>query len=103
MRSIAHLARLGIAGLIMVGAASLAARLDVGSGFPFVSARALGAQPQATARPSVDWPMHNLDLRNSRFAALEDINTANASQLMLKWSFDLPREQTIGQVTPLVV
>ena len=61
------------------------------------------AAAQAATGESVNWPMHNLDLRNSRFAALDDINTANASRLVLKWSFDLPREQTIGQVTPLVV
>jgi hypothetical protein len=41
--------------------------------------------------------MHNIDLRNSRFAPLDDINTPNARRLGLK------REQTIRQVTPLVV
>ena len=29
---------------------------------------------------NVDWPLHNLDLRNSRYAALDEINTSNAAR-----------------------
>src|SRR5215510_1796531 len=39
---------------------------------------------RATTR---DWPVHNFDLRNTRYAAIDEINTSNVSRLALKWSF----------------
>ena len=103
MRLIAWFARLSVAVAVAVGMAAFAAGSLSRDAVLRAASSGQAAPAQAPAGASVDWPMHNLDLRNSRFAALDDINTANASRLVLKWSFDLPREQTIGQVTPLVV
>jgi len=65
-----------------------------------VSARAQNAPASAQ---SVDWPSHNFDSHNTRYAPLTTINTSNAHQLTLKWSFDLPSKTTVGTSTPLVV
>jgi glucose dehydrogenase len=103
MRSIARLARFSIAGIAVAGAAVMGGYPGSGSARLVAALRAQAPPSQTTPGQSADWPMHNLDLRNSRFAPLGDVNSSNVSRLALKWSFDLPREQTIGQVTPLVV
>jgi PQQ-dependent dehydrogenase (methanol/ethanol family) len=103
MRSIVLCARLGFAAAVLVGVVTIADRFDGGTAVVGAIAAAQAVSPPATTGESVNWPMHNLDLRNSRFARLDDINTGNAGRLALKWSFDLPREQSIGQVTPLVI
>ena len=63
------------------------------------------AVPAATqGRPHAgmtDWPLHSLDLSNSRYSKLDEINASNVSQLTLKWSLDAGAN--IGAVTPLVV
>jgi glucose dehydrogenase len=102
MRIMTVLARLGIAAIAAAGTAVVVGHLGRGAAVLVASLRAQAASAQ-TMDKSADWPMHNLDLRNSRFAPLGSINRTNARQLALKWSFELPREQTIGQVTPLVV
>ena len=48
-----------------------------------------------------DWPLHSLDLANSRYSPLDEINASNAGKLTQKWSFDA--EAGLGQATPLVV
>jgi PQQ-dependent dehydrogenase (methanol/ethanol family) len=103
MRLTTLLARLGIviASAAVVGVSG--ARFDMGQPVARAAAPGSAAAAQAVTDDPVNWPMHNLDLRNSRFAALDSINTANVGGLVLKWSFDLPRQQSIGQVTPLVV
>jgi quinohemoprotein ethanol dehydrogenase len=53
-------------------------------------------KPQTT-----DWPLHSLDLSNSRYSPLAEINISNVNQLTLKWSLDA--SANIGAVTPLVV
>ena len=63
----------------------------------------LVAPTQAQSVPSGDWPSHNLDLRNSRFSPLEQINTSNVSQLTRQWSIQATGKDVIRQVTPLVV
>ena len=71
-----------------------------------MSARLVAAgrgQTASTTAQAADWPLHNLDLRNSRFAALTAINSSNAGQLALKWSFDLPPKTVVGSSTPLVI
>jgi glucose dehydrogenase len=64
---------------------------------------AVGAQNRLTTAQAADWPLHNLDLHNSRYAQLTAINASNAGQLTLKWSFDLPSKTVVGSSTPLVV
>ena len=62
------------------------------------------AQGETTSQAGrSDWPLHNLDLRNSRFAPLDEINVSNASQLSVKWSFEVPPGDRIREVTPLVI
>lgn len=64
----------------------------------FASTAVVGAQPGST-----DWPSQNLNLHNSRYSSLEQINTDNVDQLSLRWSFAPGPRDDISQVTPLVV
>ncbi len=50
-----------------------------------------------------DWPLHNLDIRNSRYAPLDEINGSNVARLAVKWSYDAGAVDNIGRNTPLVV
>ena len=59
--------------------------------------------PRPPAIEAGDWPLHNLDLDNSRYATLDQITRSNAGALTLKWSFDLPNKMSLGSATPLVV
>jgi quinohemoprotein ethanol dehydrogenase len=63
--------------------------------------------PQARSAPigtvTFDWPLHNLDLHNSRYAPLDQVNVSNASRLALKWSFETGGNEGIGSITPVVV
>lgn len=64
------------------------------------------AQGGASATRAVatgDWPLHNLDLANSRYSLLDQINTSNADKLALKWSFELPNKASMSSATPVVV
>lgn len=52
---------------------------------------------------STDWTSQNLDLHNSRFSPLAEINTTNVGDLTMRWSFEPGPRDDISQVTPLVV
>ena len=52
---------------------------------------------------SPDWPSQNLNVQNSRYSELSQINTGNVSSLTQKWTFEPGREDEISQVTPLVI
>jgi quinoprotein glucose dehydrogenase len=54
-------------------------------------------------QPSADWPLHNLDLGNSRYAPHDEINPSNVASLALRWKFDMPSKEVIASMTPLVV
>ena len=63
------------------------------------------AQDESTRAPAVaagDWPLHNLDLANSRYSPLDQITRANAGRLALQWTFSLP-EPGDRSSTPVVV
>ncbi len=62
-----------------------------------------GSPPQITQGGQADWPSHNLDLHNRRYAALDEINTSTVGQLTQQWSFQVGAAENISQVTPLVV
>ena len=53
-----------------------------------VVALALGRPSDAQTPPGAganfDWPLHNLDVRNSRYAPLDEINASNAARRWLK-------------------
>ena len=59
--------------------------------------------PQITTGGQMDWPLHNLDIRGSRYADVDEINTSNVSRLAVAWSFEAGAANSITQVTPLVV
>ena len=61
------------------------------------------ALPRLTAGGQADWPMHNLDIRGSRYAELDEINASNAGSVELAWSFTAGAENSITQATPLVI
>ena len=61
------------------------------------------ALPQLTAGGQTNWPMHNLDIRGSRYADLDEINSSNAGSVELAWSFTAGAEHSITQTTPLVI
>ena len=57
---------------------------------------------RGNAATSEAWPSHGLDYAETRFSRLAQINTSNAKDLGLMWSYDL--ESTRGvEATPLVV
>lgn len=61
------------------------------------------AAPTVVQADTTDWPLHNLDVRNTRYASLDQINTSNVASLVLKWSYQLPRREIVRAVTPLVI
>ncbi len=62
-----------------------------------------GAPPAITAGGQTNWPSHNLDLNNSRYSELDQIDTTNVAGLAEQWSFAVPAGTDVSQVTPLVV
>tara|TARA_B100001964_G_scaffold220538_1_gene263701 strand:- start:12870 stop:14666 length:1797 start_codon:yes stop_codon:yes gene_type:complete len=63
-----------------------------------MTATQLGAQSD-----SYDWPSQNLNIRNSRYAELEQINRDNVARLTEQWTYSPGPQDVITQVTPLVV
>ena len=59
--------------------------------------------PQITAAGHADWPLHNLDVKASRYSPLDEIDTTNVGGLGLAWSFAPGAGPGIAQATPLVV
>lgn len=62
-----------------------------------------GAVATAAESTTSDWPSQNLNLHNSRYSTLNQINTGNVDQLTELWSFAPGLTNDISQVTPLVV
>jgi PQQ-dependent dehydrogenase (methanol/ethanol family) len=58
---------------------------------------------QSSQAGNVDWSLHNLDLGNGRYSTLDEINSANAGTLALKWKHDVAASDLVAQVTPLVI
>jgi quinohemoprotein ethanol dehydrogenase len=76
----------------LAGVVALAGAVALGQG-----------KPNADQKASADWPLHNLDLHNTRFSPLNQITAANAGKLTLKWTFETPKSDSTGSITPLVV
>ena len=55
------------------------------------------ALPQIVAGSQTDWPLHNLDIRGTRFADTDEIDTANVNDLALAWSFAAGAANSITQ------
>ncbi len=77
-----------------VGAAGVAAQGTTTRG---------AAPPDITAGGQTNWTSHNLDLANSRYSALDEVDTGNVGRLTELWSVAVPAGVNVGQVTPLVV
>ena len=52
---------------------------------------------------SADWASQNIDLGNTRYAPLDQIDTGNVDRLTMRWSFETGPTDNIAQATPLVV
>jgi alcohol dehydrogenase (cytochrome c) len=61
------------------------------------------AQAPAGSGANFDWPLHNLDARNSRYAPIDEVNRSNVSKLTTRWSFTASGGDNIGRTTPLVI
>lgn len=61
-----------------------------------------GAFIVANAATTRNWPSHGLDYSETRFSRLEQINSDNARDLGLVWSYDLESVRGV-ETTPLVV
>lgn len=60
--------------------------------------RRLAPLPAVDPAASRGWPLHNFDLRNSRYAPLDQINTANVSSLAVRWLYHAAN----GRAAPVV-
>ena len=69
-----------------------------------VLAVATGAVAPVVAQPgSADWSSQNVDLGNSRYAPLDQIDTGNVARLTMRWSFETGPTDNIAQATPVVI
>src|SRR5438105_1367518 len=59
--------------------------------------------PTINSARSSSWSDHNGDIANTRYSPLNQITPANAGKLVLKWSYELSKGQSIGEETPLVI
>ena len=62
-----------------------------------------GELPNITAGGQTNWTSHNLDLDNSRYSELDEVDTRTVAQLAERWSYEVPAGIDVGQVTPLVI
>src|SRR5712671_3583333 len=75
----------------------------LGSGFAALAALALSVSEPLAAQ-SFNWPLHNLDLAGSRFAALDQINPSNVTSLSPRWLFQTGVIDGVSnQTTPVIV
>src|SRR2546427_6293449 len=58
---------------------------------------------QAQGGATFNWASHNLDLRNSRYAPVDEINTGNVGSLVVKWTYNASGADNISRITPLVI
>jgi PQQ-dependent dehydrogenase (methanol/ethanol family) len=66
-------------------------------------AATVDAAAQTARTVQANWASHNVDLLNSRYSTLDEINTTNAGRMAVKWSFETPGSDNVAQITPLVV
>ena len=62
-----------------------------------------GAAGLVRAQKPGDWPLHNYDVKNTRYAPHDQINTSNVDRLVARWTFEMPPKELIASMTPLVV
>ena len=92
-------------GLAMVGvmvAAIIGLRPD-GQAQQTAETTRQSALPQITTGAQLNWTQHNIDIRGSRYADVDQINASNVGSVVLAWTFEAGAAHSISQVTPLVV
>ena len=62
-----------------------------------------GEPPNVTAGGGTNWTSHNLDLDNSRYSELDEIDVETVGRLAERWSYRVAAGVDVSQVTPLVV
>ena len=62
-----------------------------------------GEPPNITAGGQTNWTSHNLDLDNSRYSELDEVNTETVGGLAERWSYEVEPGIDVSEVTPLVV
>ena len=67
--------------------------------FVWMTALSITASAQ---EENYNWPSQNLNIHNSRYAELDQINRSNVSSLTESWTFSPGPQDSITQVTPLV-
>jgi quinohemoprotein ethanol dehydrogenase len=97
MRQIASV----VAALALATVATLAGQQATNTYTPSVERHA--ELPSVNASTSKNWADHNGDLANTRYSPLNQITAANAGRLVLKWSYEMPKSESIAEETPLVV
>src|SRR5437867_2120369 len=50
-----------------------------------------------------NWPLHSVDVYNTRYSPLKQIDASNVHRLESKWSYRFDTADSTAQVTPLVV
>ena len=88
--------------LVVMTAAAVAAAGSTAAGQQGRTTRQ-GAPPNITAGGQTNWTSHNLDLDNSRYSGLDEINTETIGGLSERWSYDVAAGIDVAQVTPLVI
>src|SRR5262245_48979095 len=97
------MAKAALARLVVVATGAALAATAAWMGAPAGLAQAKNGGTTSQAPAHVDWPMHNLDLRNGRYSPLDEINASTVQNLKLKWSVDVDERTLIRQVTPIVL
>ena len=62
-----------------------------------------GGQAPSGTSANADWPLHNLDNRNSRYAPLDEINASNVARSGGEVVYDAGAVDSIARNNPLVV
>ncbi len=96
-----------IARRLTVGALGLVL-LGTGSATPALAqegARIVRRSAAPTIDPAgtIDWPLHNLNVHNTRYARPEQIDTTNVGDLELQWVYEMPPREIVRSATPLVI
>ena len=52
--------------------------------------------------PETEWPTHGLDLAETRFSPLDQIDSDNVTRLGVAWSWEIPRTGARLEATPLI-
>jgi glucose dehydrogenase len=91
--------------LLVAAAASIGAALSVQSPASEYTASVdhVSDLPKNNPSTSTNWSDHNADLANTRYSPLNQITAANAGKLALKWSYELPKAESIAEQTPVVI